>query len=217
MAYRDHGLDLTSEEFKRSLLHDLKLFTPRQISVGMGVSVGTIRNAMKRLKIKPLTEHQRNGHRIREIRQMVSDGFSSKEICATLEIKQQKYASLCRQIPEIAAPKGKRTTPFDMPHVRATLANRVRFAMEQCGYRQSDLAFHAGLSMYTLYNVLEGAYKTLPHGRTILGLAVALNVEVDWLLGHTVKKTKSGMPRESRTATRPGARYAKQLEEPSTT
>lgn len=65
-----------------------------------------------------------------------------------------------------------------------TIANRIKFAMEQRNMKQSDLVRITGIGKSSISTYLTGAYE--PKQKNIYKLAKALNVNEAWLMGNDV-------------------------------
>lgn len=107
----------------------------------------------------------------------------------------------------------KRNLPFNCRKKKNMLAIRLDHALDQCGLTVNELAFASGCSHITLYNILNERGVMLNNGNTLMGIAIALNVELDWLLDNKPARTagvgrpvKTGMPSISK---RPGAKHMK--------
>ena len=197
----------TDAAFKSDLVHNLKLFTPQQIATDHDVTDQSIRDYCKRhnIAIPPLTTRRLN--RMDYIRSSLRDGFSPDDIRKELQLTTQQYASLVRHMPDAQkAKQGPRKLPFDVASRKQILANRLAFAMKQANAAASEVAFAAGISEMTLHNMLQARGTMLNNGNTLLGVAMALNVELDWLVSHAPVRTGTGHPNLN---TRPGGKHAK--------
>lgn len=98
--------------------------------------------------------------------------------------------------------KPKRQRPFAMREKKRILAARIDHAIEQSGMTVGEIAWAAGCSDQTVYNIIHEEGVILPQGPTLLGLAMALDVEIDWMLHHVPNRkrarTKTGAKRLSR-------------------
>jgi hypothetical protein len=197
----------TSPEFKADLAHNLKLFTPLQIANDYKVTDQAVRDYCRRNKIAMPTQTARRLNRMNYIRTSLKDGFTPKDIRSELQLTTQQYASLVRHMPDAQKQKqGPRALPFHVVDKKQTLAQRLAFAMKQANASAAEVAFAGGISEMTLHNMLTARGSMLNNGNTLLGVAIALNVELDWLVGHAPQRTRTGHPSLN---ARPGAKHAK--------
>lgn len=204
----------STPEYLNDLTEDLKLFTMAQVASDYDVSNQAMAQFVKRHKITSPTHRQRQANRVEFIRAHLSDGYTHAEVRDLLCLEQPEYASLVARLdrhdnPTPKPKTGTRTAPFSVVAKKQVLASRLQFALRQTNSQIADVAFAAGISHQTLINMLEAKGSMLNNGNTILGVALALNVEVDWLLDNTPKRTKTDHPN---TRTRAGAKY---MEAPS--
>jgi hypothetical protein len=197
----------TSPEFKADLAHNLKLFTPLQIATDYKVTDQAVRDYCRRHKIAMPTPTARRLNRMDYIRTSLKDGFTPNDIRNELQLTTQQYASLVRHMPDAQKKKqGPRALPFDVVGKKQTLAQRLAFAMKQANASAAEVAFAGGISEMTLHNILTARGSMLNNGNTLLGVAIALNVELDWLVGHAPQRTRTDHPNLN---SRPGGKYAK--------
>jgi hypothetical protein len=204
----------TTPDALEAIAEDLELFTMSQVASDYDATNQAMAQFVKRHDIPVPTHRQRQLNRLDFIRTHLKDGYTHAEVRDLLCLKQQEYASLVARLDrsENPTPKpktGTRTTPFSVVAKKQVLASRLQFALRQTNSEITDVAFAAGISHTTLINMLEAKGSMLNNGNTILGVALALNVEVDWLLDNTPKRTKTDHPN---TRSRAGAKY---MEAPS--
>ena len=87
--------------------------------------------------------------------------------------------------------KPKRNLPFNAKEKKHTLAARVNHALEQANMSVAELAYAAGCSDMTIHNILNEKGVMLNNGNTLLGIAMALEVELDWLVHNIPNKRKA--------------------------
>lgn len=83
----------------------------------------------------------------------------------------------------------------------ASFSERLRDAMNEIGYKQTDLANAAGLDKSLISNYLSGKYKA--RQENLYRLAKALNVSESWLMGYDVPKQRRGSFEEDNIYTFP--------------
>ena len=72
---------------------------------------------------------------------------------------------------------------------QATVAERLREALNMSGKKQADLVRETGLDRGSISSYLSGKYE--PKQKAIYKLSKALNVSESWLLGYDVPMTRS--------------------------
>lgn len=89
----------------------------------------------------------------------------------------------------------------------STIGERVKTAREQRGIHQAELARRLGCSVNAL-SMLEKNAITDPRASRIIGIAAALGVSADYLLGlqDTVDAPSTPSPREDAHAEQPPAK-----------
>lgn len=80
------------------------------------------------------------------------------------------------------AKKKKAPLPFTHSKVKKYLSIRVQHGMNQANLSVELLAWKAGLSIPTVRRILNCEGVIVNNGGTLLGLAMALNVELGWLV-----------------------------------
>lgn len=76
-----------------------------------------------------------------------------------------------------------------MTKQQATVAQRLREALNYSGKKQADLVRETGLDRGSISSYLSGKYE--PKQKAIYKLSKALNVSESWLLGYDVPMTRS--------------------------
>lgn len=71
----------------------------------------------------------------------------------------------------------------------ATIAERLREAMEKAGKKQADLVRETGLDRGSISSYLSGKYE--PKQKAIFKLSKALNVSEGWLLGFDISMART--------------------------
>jgi len=71
-------------------------------------------------------------------------------------------------------------SPSDEPHYLELIGKRLRVTRESLGLTQDELAAKAGMSKTGLWQIETG--RSEPMARTIVSLAIILNVTTDFLL-----------------------------------
>lgn len=71
-----------------------------------------------------------------------------------------------------------------MEKQKATIAQRLREALDAAGKKQADLVRETGLDRGSISSYLSGKYE--PKQKAIYKMAKALNVSESWLLGYDV-------------------------------
>lgn len=76
-----------------------------------------------------------------------------------------------------------------MTKQQATVAQRLREALDMSGKKQADLVRETGLDRGSISSYLSGKYE--PKQKAIYKLSKALNVSEGWLLGYDTPMTRS--------------------------
>lgn len=197
-----------------TLTENLKLFTFTQLASDYGVTAKALSDYAQKHNIPIPPIHARAANRVKYIETALDEGFSGAEIRKELSLTTQAYASLYRRTRQnrtkrTNSSKQARALPFDASEKKDTLANRLAFAMKQTNTTVGDLAFAAGCSDQTILNILQSAGVMLNNGNTLLGIAIALNVELDWLVDNKVESYSTKVTNHPITSKRPGARHMK--------
>lgn len=197
-----------------TLTENLRLFTFAQLAGDYGVSTPSLQQYAHKHNVPVPPIHTRAANRVKYIESALDDGFSHAEIRKELALTTQQYASLCRRTRQnrqkrTKSSKQARALPFDVALKKDTLATRLAFAMKQTNTSVPDLAFAAGCSDQTVFNILQSHGVMLNNGNTLLGIAVALNVELDWLIDNRIESDIPKVTDHPNTAKRPGARHMK--------
>lgn len=75
-----------------------------------------------------------------------------------------------------------------MENTHASIAQRLREAMDAAGKKQADLVRETGLDRGSISSYLSGKYE--PKQKAIYKLAQALDVSEAWILGYDVPMTR---------------------------
>jgi DNA-binding transcriptional MerR regulator len=214
MADKNRKMPNPTAENLATLKENLQLFTISQLAQDYGVSSRLLHYYAQKHNVPIPEPHIRAANRVKYIESALDDGFSHAEIRKELVLNTHQYASLCRRTRQnrtkrTDTSKQARALPFDASEKKDTLANRLAFAMKQTNTNVGQLAFAAGCSDQTILNILQSHGVMLNNGNTLLGIAIALNVELDWLVDNKIESRTGKVTNHPITSKRPGARHMK--------